>query len=265
MEKLSFKLPAFEGPLELLLYLISRDKLDIYDVPISELLDQYLAYLAAMDEFDMEVTSEFLEMASRLVQIKSAMLLPKPEEGMAQREELIATLVSYQACKAMAQALARRGEGLNRFVRQPQPVEHRSSCEEGSLNPRELLEAYLLACRRIQSRKPPTAEAFRGVVGKRIVSVGVRVLHVLRRLLREGRQSFGALFEDASSRSEAVATFLAVLELIRSKRVVMEGGRENGEGVETADASVRLRAPWQKGRARRVSVPARQEDSGLEP
>ncbi len=81
MEKLSFRLPVFEGPLDTLLYLISKNKLDIYDVSISELLSQYLEYLSAMNEMDLDITSDFLEMASRLVQIKSAMLLPKSEEG----------------------------------------------------------------------------------------------------------------------------------------------------------------------------------------
>ncbi|MFO7161631.1 MAG: segregation/condensation protein A, partial [[Clostridium] cellulosi] len=81
MEKLSFKIPIFEGPLDALLYLISKNKLDIYDVPISELLDQYMDYLHSMSEMNLDITSDFLEMASRLVEIKSSMLLPKPDES----------------------------------------------------------------------------------------------------------------------------------------------------------------------------------------
>jgi segregation and condensation protein A len=221
MEKLSFKLPVFEGPLDALLYLISKNKLDIYDVPIAELLDQYMAYLEAMSEMDLDVTTDFLEMASRLVQIKSAMLLPKNEEAEAQKNELIATLIGYKTCKAMAAALRERSVGFDSFVRQPQAIvfdETYKCTHEAEV----LRSAYLSLGNRIKRKRPPTTEEFKGVVGRSVVSVASRIIHVIKRLFKNGKGSFNSMFDDATGRSEAVATFLALLELVKSKKIVIE-------------------------------------------
>ena len=102
MEKISYKLPAFEGPLDLLLHLISKNKLNIYDISISELLNQYMEHLDLMKENNMDVASEFLDMASRLVEIKSYELLPKYEEGEKLKEELQGQLLEYQECRKAA-------------------------------------------------------------------------------------------------------------------------------------------------------------------
>jgi segregation and condensation protein A len=221
MEKLSFKLPVFEGPLDALLYLISKNKLDIYDVPITELLDQYMDYLSALSEMDLDVTSDFLEMASRLVQIKSAMLLPKNDEGETDRDDFIATLIGYKTCKAMANALKERGSGLDSFVRQPQPLEYDQEykCTHDA---QVLRKAYLLLGSRIKSRRPLTTEAFKGIVGRQVVSVASRIVHVIRRLFKDGKHSFLSMFDDATGRSEAVATFLALLELVKSKKIAID-------------------------------------------
>ena len=101
MEKLSYKLETFEGPLDLLLYLITKNKLDICDIQISELLDQYMEQINAMQEADMDVSSEFLEMAARLVYMKTVSLLPKHEEMEALRQELTGQLLEYQECKRL--------------------------------------------------------------------------------------------------------------------------------------------------------------------
>ena len=108
MEKLSYKLETFEGPLDLLLYLITKNKLDICDIQISELLDQYMEQINAMQEADMDVSSEFLEMAARLVYMKTVSLLPKHEEMEALRQELTGQLLEYQECKKVAAQLAER-------------------------------------------------------------------------------------------------------------------------------------------------------------
>lgn len=223
MEKLSFKLPVFEGPLDALLYLITKNRLDIYDVPIAELLDQYMDYLAAMREMDLDITSEFLEMASRLVEIKSAMLLPKSDEGRDERNEFIAELIGYKTCKAMAEALGGRDCFLDSFVRDPTPVD---SGEEykADYSPELLKSAYIQLGNRVKRRRPPTTDEFKGVVGRPIVSVAARIVHVIRRLLKEGKESFYAMFDDSTGRSEAVATFLALLELIKSKKVAIDDG-----------------------------------------
>ncbi|HEX2938310.1 MAG TPA: segregation/condensation protein A [Ruminiclostridium sp.] len=219
MEKLSFKIPIFEGPLDALLYLISKNKLDIYDVPITELLTQYMDYLKSMSEMDLDITSDFLEMASRLVEIKSSMLLPKPDES--KKEELIATLIGYKTCKAMAQALRQRDMFADIFVREPIKIDYDETykCRHDA---DVLKKAYLALGNRIKSRRPPTTEAFRGVVGRKIVSVASRIIHVIKRLVKEGKKGFYSMFDDASERSEAVATFLAMLELVKSKKIIIE-------------------------------------------
>lgn len=224
MERLTFKLPVFEGPLDLLLHLISKHKLDICDIPIAELLTQYMAYLDEASRMDMELTSAFLEMASRLVQMKSAMLLPKQEKD--PREELVTALLAYQTCKVLAVLLAARRREL--FVRKPQPMP-REQMYRLHHHPAELAEAFLQARGKVKIRQPPTADSFSGVVVRAAASVTTRVLHVLRRLVRGGSQRFQTLFVDVDSRSEAVATFLAVLELVRAGRV--QANDEDGDKV----------------------------------
>lgn len=224
MEKLSYKLstlPTFEGPLDALLYLISKNRQDIYKVSISELFEQYMDYLSAMSEMDLDITSEFLEMASRLVEIKSAMLLPKTEEGENKREAFIKTLIEYKTCKAMAAALRGQSQGIDRFVRQPQVLE-RDEEYHGRHDIIELRKAITSLGDRIKSRRPPTTKAFQGVVGRPIVSVMSRIVHIVRQLLRCGAKNFNTLFEDTTGRSEAIATFLAVLELVKSKKIIID-------------------------------------------
>jgi segregation and condensation protein A len=221
MEKLSFKLPVFEGPLDALLYLISKNKLNIYDIPISELLEQYMEYLSLMSDMDLEITSDFLEMASRLVQIKSSMLLPKDDKEPDEKQKFIAALIEYKTCKAMAQALKERGIGFDTFTREPQEIEIEQTYK--LKHDAEILRsAYLALGDRIKSRRKPTTDEFKGVVGRKVVSVTSRIIHVIKRLFIEGKKSFYSFFDDSTGRSEAVATFLALLELVRSKRIAID-------------------------------------------
>ena len=106
MEKISFQLEVFEGPLDLLLSLISKHKLNIYDIAISQLLEQYLNYLADCQEQDLELAGAFLEMAARLIYLKTAALLPKPQEAQADKEDLQESLLLYARCKQAAAILA---------------------------------------------------------------------------------------------------------------------------------------------------------------
>ena len=107
METISFKVPGFEGPLDLLLHLVQKNKLNIMDIPISELLEQYTKVIEEWRSLDLEITSEFLEMAARLVYIKTVMLLPKHDEAEQLRQELSGELMEYQLCKEMAAKLSR--------------------------------------------------------------------------------------------------------------------------------------------------------------
>lgn len=224
MERLVYKLPAFEGPLDTLLYLIARHKLNICDIPIAELLAQYLDYMETARRMDMELTSEFLEMASRLVQMKSAMLLPRPEKD--PRGELVTALLAYQACKQMAAALA--GRRRHFFVRAPQPLP-RGQTYRLRHHASVLAAAFLAASgKKAPPPRQPDAASFSGVVVRAAVSVTRGVLHVLRALRKDGGLRMRALFAHTGGRSEAVATFLAVLELVRAGRV-----RAQGQGGDT--------------------------------
>ena len=119
MNSLTFKIETFEGPLDLLLHLISKHKLNIYDIPIAKLLEQYLDYMEQGKHADMELASEFVDMGGRLVHIKSVMLLPRQNEAEDLRRELTGELIEYDLCKRAAQQLAQQYLGSVLFVRQP--------------------------------------------------------------------------------------------------------------------------------------------------
>ncbi len=223
METISYRLPDFEGPLDLLLYLVQKNKLNIYDIPIAEVLEQYLSAIERMKSYDMEIASEFLEMAARLVHIKSSMLLPQHEEETEElKRELSGQLIEYQLCREMARRLSSDYLGGDLFVRSPEEVEPDLTYRRVH-RPIEMLDAYLSAAGRGKRRLPPPAAAFHGIVARKIVSVSSRISYVLRRLYSKQKVSYSSFFENASSRSELVATFLALLELIKSKRIRIEG------------------------------------------
>lgn len=219
MEALQFKLQVFEGPLDLLLHLIAKHKLDIGDIEISLLLEQYLDYIAQMKDADLEIATEFLAMAARLVYIKTTALLPRHEEESEKlREELSGQLIEYQLCKAIAGRMrAMYRDGV--FVRPPQKLPRDSEYRlrhDASL----LLEAYLAAAGRAKRRLPPPRSSFAGIVSRRIVPIETRILYVLERLYAEGEAEYDSFFA-GGDRSERVATFLAVLELVKSKRICL--------------------------------------------
>lgn len=220
--EISYKLPDFEGPLDLLLYLVQKNKLNIYDVPIHELLEQYLSAIQTMQEQDMEVATEFLDMAARLVQIKSAMLLPKHEEGEELRQQLTGELIEYQLCQEAARRMTPLYIGGELFVREPAEVEPDYTYRR--THPASvLLEAYFAAAGRGQRKLPPPPQAFHSIVAKKIVSVSSKIVFVLRKLRVGKSVSYQSLYSTARNKSELVATFLAVLELIKGKRIQVDG------------------------------------------
>ncbi len=220
--EISYKLADFEGPLDLLLHLVQKHKLNIYDIPIHELLTQYMDAIQAMQETDMEIATEFLDMAARLVQIKSAMLLPRHDEGDDLKQQLTGELIEYQLCRMAAQRLQKQCIGGDLFVRLPLEVEpdytyrrrHRAN---------ELLDAYLAAAGRGRRKLPPSPQAFHTIVARKIVSVSSKIIFVLRRLRVGKRVTYQSLYDGAGTKSELVATFLAVLELIKGKRIRVDG------------------------------------------
>lgn len=224
---LQYRLEAFEGPLDLLLALIAKNKLNIYDIRISELLEQYMEQINAMQEQDLDIASEFLEMASRLVYIKSVMLLPKHEEAEELKKELTGQLLEYQQCRQVAAML---GKMVTYDLYGSSPAEIEYDMTYTRIHQREeIAQAFLSAAGRGKRRLPPPAEAFSGIVARKIVSVNARIIFVMRRLYKGAVVKYKSLFPNGSPKSELVATFLAVLELVKGKRVRIEGEGENAD------------------------------------
>lgn len=224
MEKLSYKLDAFEGPLDLLLHLISKNKLNIYDIPVALLLEQYMAHIDQMRQADMDVTSEFIAVASRLIYIKTVMLMPRSEEAEELKKELTGQLIEYQLCKTMAQKLARH-QNFDQFSRDESDIPFDRSYAL-SHEAEVLLNAYLAAVGKAQRLKPPSQQVFEEIVAKPVVSVMSRAISVLRRLYKKPSASLTEIFYASRSKSEAIATFLAVLDLLKAERIELtEDGR----------------------------------------
>lgn len=220
MQQLSFKLEVFEGPLDLLLHLISKHKLNINDISIATLLEQYIEYIEEMQAADLEVTSEFLAMAARLVYIKTVSLLPKHDESDELKKELEGQLLEYQVAKLMAEQIAIQNQGGLIFIRKQQSVEF-DKIYRRLHKKEELLKAYILSIGKAKRKLPPPRTAFTGIVSNRMVSVESRIVFVLKKLYQTGKVPYEEFFY-SDDRSELVATFLAMLELIKSKRVSVD-------------------------------------------
>ncbi|MEG0545773.1 MAG: segregation/condensation protein A [Oscillospiraceae bacterium] len=223
MEQISYKLEVFEGPMDLLLHLISKHKLNIYDIPIALLVEQYIDYVKQMQNEDMYVASEFLEMAARLVYIKTVSLLPVYDEIDDLKKELTGELLEYRDCQLMAGKLSLQTDGFNHFVREPIEFDVDNTYTRFH-DTSEILKAYLNAAGRKLRNLPVPIEAFKGIISTKIVSVGSKIKFIFKRLSATGKkQDFNSLFSESSSRSDMVATFLAVLELAKVKKVKLYG------------------------------------------
>lgn len=219
METMSFKLEVFEGPLDLLLHLISKHKLNINDIPIVLLVDQYMEYISDMSEQNMDIAGEFLEMAAHLVYIKTVSLLPKHEEAEVMKKELEGRLIEYSLCKRAAELMQLKYIGGNITVRKPMKLEYDNTYAVIH-DPEELLKAYLGITVK-KTEEPVKQESFNTIVKKKIVSVTSKIIYVLRRLYTTGECRTDGLFEGVTDRSERVAVFLAILELTKSGRILL--------------------------------------------
>ncbi len=218
MEQFTFKLADFEGPLDLLLYLVSKHKMSLADIEIVKLLDQYVSIVQGVRAEEMESASEFIEMAARLVQMKSFFLLPKSEEAERMKEELTGMLVEYSLCKEVAARLRAMGEGVYLAVRAPMTVPLDTTYRLRH-QPCELERAYHALQGKSLLKRTPKAEQFEPLTAAPIVSVASRIIHVLRGLVTGRVKTLRQLFSKDATRSQTVATFLAVLELVRAGRV----------------------------------------------
>lgn len=216
MEGLSFKLEIFEGPLDLMLALIQKHKLNIQDIEISVLLDQFMLYLDRMSEADLEITSDFLEMAARLIMIKSAALLPK-EEAEQMKKELQGALIEYALCKTMAERLKKRYLGDVVFVRKPMEIEIDKAYHKLH-QPEELMLAYSALNERTRRKASYRPRSIKPIVAKSYVTVFTGIVAVLKSLRKNGTVQMDELYRD-QPRSRTVATFLAILELSKEGRI----------------------------------------------
>lgn len=235
--EMTFHLDSFEGPLDLLLHLIAKNKVSIYDIPIVAILDQYMGVLEDARTMDMDVAGDFIAMAAQLVYIKSKMLLPVygEDEEEDPRAQLVEMLLEYQRIKEMTPYFREKGElGRDIFVKPPEPL-NRSAPVLYHHEMNDLVRAARNLLQRAQRRVPPSPRAFSGIVGRETVPVSGKITMILRRLLADTRLRFSRLFEGAKSRSDIVATFLAVLELSKTRRVLIEGEGEETELYLTGD------------------------------
>ena len=225
---LQSKIEGFEGPLDLLLQLIAKNKLNIYDIPLTVLIDQYLEQIEQFKRDEMEIESEFLEMAARLLYIKTVSLLPKHDEIVQLKEELTGELLEYMVCQQMAKKFSTMQEGFDKFVRRPQELQFDNTYEL-THSSEVLYLSYLAAVGRGQRKLPPSTAPFTKIVAKKIVSVSSKIVFVIRKLWSGGSRKLSSLYKTAHSRSELVATFLAVLELCKANRVQIEGDADAAE------------------------------------
>ena len=226
----------FEGPLDVILELLSKNKIEIQDVSITAILEQYLAYLEEMKRLDMEIASEFITMASHLMLIKTKMLLSAAEQAEAESElDLIRkSLMERKRKEAMEQIrlaileLEPRNEiGRNLFTKEPEPLK-REKGYHYQHHVSDLLRALDMITERNARQLPPPTTNFQGIVGKEPYPIGKKTGEVLRQLVLRGVERLKNLFRGNKSRSEVVATFLAILDLCKTNAVTLEDD-VNGE------------------------------------
>lgn len=220
----------FEGPLDVIFLLLSKNKIEIQDVSITAILEQYLAYLDEMKRLDMEIASEFISMASHLMLIKTKMLLSAAEQAEAESELdlLRQSLIERRRREAMEQIrlavtqLEPRNEiGRCLFTKEPEPL-RKDNTYRYQHSVLDLLRALDLIAERNQRQLPPPTANFKGIVAKEPYPVTRKAGEVLRQLVLRGVERLKSLFRGNKSRSEIVATFLAILELCKTNSVVLE-------------------------------------------
>ena len=237
------KMEDFEGPLDLILFLLGKNKIEIQDIPIALILDQYLEYLELRQQMDLEIASEFITMAAQLMFIKTRMLLSiEDEEAKNEMDILIKSLEerrnneNYVKVKYAAALLAPMGEfGRNIMVKNPEPME-RGKIFEYSHQPEDLMDAMQEIMDRSQRRTPPPITNFREIVRHEPYSVANKAGEILQRLKDLGITSFRMLFRGSRSRSEVVATFIAVLELCKAKMIHLAGSETDCTVTPVEDA-----------------------------
>lgn len=239
----NYKTEVFEGPLDLLLTLIAKKKVSILEVSLLEIIEQYLAYMETMDQNDIDYTGEFIVMAAKLLYIKSWILLPHEEEKEEEEnpeEELRARLIEYAQFKEASVWLEDASFASRYlFYHKPEGLELKELPPLNSvMNPNRLLKAFqrLLEAKEEEAELLPTA--FSPIIGKPRASVSKSTKNVLSKLKKNKKMTFEALFVSLETRTEKIATFLAILTLIKQgrmmitfteKEIICEGVMQNAD------------------------------------
>lgn len=227
----STKLNAFEGPMDLLMHLIEKNKIDIYNIPIAEITDQYLEYLNNMEEEDIDVMSEFLVMAATLLDIKSRMLLPKEtdEDGSEEdpRAELVQRLLEYKLYKYMSSELKERAIDEQKAVYKEESLpktvkEYKAPIDMdyflGDITVSKMKEIFADVMARCQRSDKETVTEH-GSVKREEVNIGDRITYIRERICECGSMSFRKLLSSKCSKLHLIITFMAVLELMKAGEI----------------------------------------------
>lgn len=224
---INIKLQAFEGPLDLLLHLIDKAEVDIYDIPIAEITDQYLQYISMMKIHDLEISSEFLVMAATLLEIKSKMLLPKPkkdedaEESVDPREELIQKLVEYRKYKEVSLELKDKLSIYEKvFYKPPEPIE--DYIPDVSSISNVSLDLLVVSFKNIILRNSMKKSSNFREIYREVVTIDDKIKLIGKLLTNKPSFYFDDLFLNNFNKYEMVVTFIAVLELMKRKSITVE-------------------------------------------
>ena len=235
----SEEMEDFEGPLDVIFTLLSKNKIEIQDVSITAILEQYLSYLDEMKRLDMEIASEFITMASHLMLIKTKMLLSAAEQAEAESEldllrQSLIERKRKEAMESIREAVAilepRNEIGRCLFTKEPEPLRKDRSYRYQHA-PVDLLKALDAIAERNARQLPPPTVNFKGIVGKEPYPVTKKTGELLRQLLLRGVEKLKNLFKGNRSRSEIVATFISLLDMCKNGTVILEGD-VNGENPD---------------------------------
>ena len=228
MEKLNFTVETYEGPLDLLLSLIKKNEMSIFDIQIHVIFEQYMEYLETMKELDIDIAGDFITMAAELMLIKSQMLLPRNEEEETPLKKLQMAVMEYAKAKNAAEFLRDRWESSSGSItREPQepergqPLHYEISVLEKAFR-RMLARSNMM--KELQRRPEQTLE---NLLKNKVTPIPVKVIAVMRYLYKYGETDFERILLNNETRSDVIATFAAVLELVKFQRVFISGDEEN--------------------------------------
>lgn len=229
------KIENFEGPFDLLFHLIEKNQFSIYELPINIVTDQYMEYLFAMQELDLEVTSEFLVMAATLLHIKSRMLLPAKKEEQPEeadpREELVMRLLEYRKFKEFSSVLRQReNEWSKVYYKLPELIPFTRKEETLELIPAELQRIYMELLEKNKRKMNPNVSGMNRIIQHEKVSLRSKMREIIRELLLKSRVKFSDLFSfKHKSLTDIITGFMAILELAKLKRIKIEQRKQFDE------------------------------------